>query len=350
VSNDDHILHLSIEKDEHISPQIEEVSDQSDDEEVIEILESDENDEEQGESDGSDGLKSLDLFNIRSMILKEQKQSSPETEPMQLLEKSTAKTANFTESSTFKLLEKLEGKSISVTVNKTDQNNDSPGDRNSDLEKVLAECEESETRQETLSEVASPGQKLKMTPERSWLRGSQTGPAVYFHCPFAGCSFKNKRVVDFHVHLGTKHYRARVEEEFPDFANKTCVRCENKTFNVKSNYYSHMSKHLDLPYMTKNALKPLARSEQPAGPPGPSAAASPALSPIRSSNIKKEGENNGQDRRVFFQAFRERFSPDRSVDHEIVEISSTKRKPSIAMENAKEKKSKTSLASQPLHM
>merc|ERR1712142_866169 len=71
-----------------------------------------------------------------------------------------------------------------------------------------------------------------------------------FSCPFDKCTYSSKRLVDFHNHLGTKHYKTKIQELYPDFFNKSCRKC-NKTFADSGNYYAHMAKHENLPYMNK---------------------------------------------------------------------------------------------------
>merc|ERR1719450_397687 len=81
-----------------------------------------------------------------------------------------------------------------------------------------------------------------------------------YHCPFENCSYSNKRPVDFHTHIGARHYRTKIQELYPNFIHKYCDRCE-KTFSVTGNYYTHMAKHENLPYLSKADIVSLGRLE-----------------------------------------------------------------------------------------
>lgn len=89
---------------------------------------------------------------------------------------------------------------------------------------------------------------------------SDSSENLVYHCPFDNCSYSNKRVVDFHTHIGARHYRTKIQELYPNFIHKHCDKCD-KTFSVTSNYYSHMAKHEQFPYMSRADLAQLGRPE-----------------------------------------------------------------------------------------
>merc|ERR1712025_1440148 len=138
-----------------------------------------------------------------------------------------------------------------------------------------------------------------------------------YHCPFENCSYSNKRPVDFHTHIGARHYRSKIQELYPNFIHKYCNRCE-KTFSVTGNYYTHMAKHENLPYLSKADITSLSR-----------------LEPVESgkeTKVKEENEFNSNDALFFkqrgdFLANISSFTDDN--DDDIVEISPPKRKSNL---------------------
>merc|ERR1712096_487410 len=222
----------------------------SDDEEIMEITPEDLKNEEDSKHES---------FNIRSMILKAQNESK--TEIIQKVPSSSQRNKSFTR----QLLDKLDGNKLSIIVNKTE-----------DDDEILMESYQENHLDDTLSEFTSLLQRknseveLDLDQSRKDLLGKSkcrtevekkdSSEITVYHCPFENCSYSNKRRVDFHTHIGANHYRTKIQELYPNFILKHCDTCE-KTFSVTSNYYAHMAKHEQFPFMSKAEISSLGRLE-----------------------------------------------------------------------------------------
>eukprot|EP00092_Neocalanus_flemingeri_P018439 GFUD01019958.1.p1 GENE.GFUD01019958.1~~GFUD01019958.1.p1 ORF type:complete len:629 (+),score=183.81 GFUD01019958.1:175-2061(+) len=209
----------------------------SDDEDIIEINVVKNDEQSQQES-----------FSIRNHILKGQNHSTD-------LNKSSARN----------LLEKLDGNKLSIIVNKTE-----------DDDKILMEDNHENQLEDTLSEFTNLLRRKNSKVEqdldlsrkdheetsmsRTEVEKKDSVERIVYHCPFENCSYSNKRAVDFTTHIGAKHYRTKIQELYPNFIHKHCTQCE-KTFSVTSNYYSHMAKHENFPFMNKADVSSVGRLE-----------------------------------------------------------------------------------------
>ena len=183
---------------------------------------------------------------------------------MEVKEK-VALNAHDIKSSSQQLLKEHNINQASSTVNKSE-----------DDDKILMEDNQESNIEDTLSEFTSLLRRkntevkndldnskknlVGMSQIRPEVPKKESGGIIVYHCPFENCSYSNKRSVDFHTHIGARHYRTKIQELYPNFIHKYCDQCE-KTFSVTGNYYTHMAKHQNLPFMSKADIASLGRVE-----------------------------------------------------------------------------------------